>query len=181
VKLHFQGARHVARALLSRYSASSRLGSVASLAAMAIAAAMPVAANATRVANVTPAPGAGVIGPTGPTIAIDAAAGGRHTRLARSSPPNDTILSSPPRAVTLWFTKPVQPKLSRLQLTDASGTKVGTSALRVTSDSATTLMVTITGAMKPGAYLVTWSTTSRDSHVIKGTLRFKITGSAKSD
>ena len=105
----------------------------------------------------------------------------RHTRLLRSAPPNDTSLAAAPRSVTLWFTKPVQPKLSRLQLTDASGAKVETAALRATSDSATVLEARITGAMKPGAYTVAWTTTSRDSHVIKGTLHFRVTGSASLD
>jgi methionine-rich copper-binding protein CopC len=146
------------RVLHSYLIARARTGLVACLAIALIGGALPA--------------GAGT-----PAVAM----AGRHTRLARSSPPNDTTLSSPPRTVTLWFTKPVQPKLSRLQLTDASGSAVTTSALRITSDSATALTASITGAMKPGTYVVSWSTTSRDSHVIKGTVRFKLTGSAKRD
>ena len=99
----------------------------------------------------------------------------RHTRLTRSSPARDTSLSGPPAAITLWFTKPVQLKLTRLMLKDSRGVVVVLHAPAFVDASQTSVAASLRGTAAPGAYTVTWVTTSRDSHVIKGSFGFRIT------
>ena len=99
----------------------------------------------------------------------------RHTRLTRSSPAKDTSLSGPPATITLWFTKPVQLKLTRLLLKDSRGVTVMLDAPAFADASQTSVAAFLRGIAAPGAYTVTWVTTSRDSHVIKGSFGFRIT------
>lgn len=105
----------------------------------------------------------------------------RHTRLLRSSPPNDSTLAAPPLSITLWYSSPVQLRLSRMRLTDGAGATITLSPPRLASDSATALIADVKGPMKPGSYLLSWTATSRDSHAIKGSFRFRVTGASASD
>lgn len=99
----------------------------------------------------------------------------RHTRLTRSSPAKDTSLSGPPATITLWFTKPVQLKLTRLMLKDSRGVVVVLDAPAFVDASQTSVAASLRGTAAPGAYTVRWVTTSKDSHVIKGSFGFRIT------
>ena len=98
----------------------------------------------------------------------------RHTKLLHSSPSADATLHGSPTAVTLWFTKAVQPKLTRVQVADAYGKKMAVDAPRAVDAGDTSVVAGLKGALKSGSYTVTWATTSRDSHMIKGTYRFRV-------
>ena len=117
----------------------------------------------------TTAPSADWFTKTGAEAAV------RHTRLTRSAPAKDTSLNGSPAAVTLWFTKPVQLKLTRLLLKDSRGVAVVLDAPAFVDASQTSVAASLRGTAAPGAYTVTWVTTSRDSHVIKGSFGFRIT------
>ena len=123
-------------------------------------------------------------GPTAPARAESAvvAAGletsARHTKLRRSSPAADASLPASPTAITLWFTKPVQVKLTRIQLAGASGERVLLDAPRSAEAGDTVVAAALRGALREGSYTVTWATTSRDSHVIKGSYQFRVQGRA---
>ncbi|MEO6447112.1 MAG: copper resistance CopC family protein [Gemmatimonadaceae bacterium] len=100
----------------------------------------------------------------------------RHTRLTKSAPAKDTTLAASPSTVTLWFSKPVQARLTRIQLVDAKGTVVATDAPAFLGESETVVVAHLRGAAAPGAYTVTWATTSKDSHVVKGSYTFRVNG-----
>jgi copper resistance protein C len=103
-----------------------------------------------------------------------ALAGVRHTKLLHSSPSANATLHASPTAVTLWFTKAVQPKLTRVQIADAAGKWMPVDAPRAVDAGDTSVVAGLKGALKSGSYTVTWATTSRDSHMIKGTYRFRV-------
>ncbi len=98
----------------------------------------------------------------------------RHTKLLHSSPQADATLRESPTAVTLWFTKAVQPKLTRVQLADGGGTAILLNAPQAMDAGDTAVVAGLKGSLPTGSYTVTWATTSRDSHVIKGTYRFRV-------
>ena len=43
-----------------------------------------------------------------------------HANLARSAPAPNSTLDSPPNQVVVWFTEPVEPKFSEIQILDVS-------------------------------------------------------------
>lgn len=98
----------------------------------------------------------------------------RHTKLLHSTPAADASLRESPTAVTLWFTKAVQPKLTRVQLADANGKGVTLDAPRAMDAGDTAVVAGLKSALASGNYTVAWATTSRDSHVIKGTYKFRV-------
>ena len=100
----------------------------------------------------------------------------RHTKLIRSAPAPDTALGVSPTAITLWFTKPVQLRLTRIRLTDGKGAVVTLATPAFVDATETSVVSTLRGIAAPGTYRVTWASTSKDSHVIKGSFDFKIVG-----
>lgn len=113
------------------------------------------------------------------TVTASLEEGARHTKLRRSSPAADASLPISPTSITLWFTKPVQVKLTRIQLAGASGARVALEAARAEPGD-TIVAAALQGALQEGSYTVTWATTSRDSHVIKGSFQFRVQGRAAS-
>jgi copper resistance protein C len=106
---------------------------------------------------------------------VEAPTAAFHARLLKSFPPNDTTLLAAPGALTLWFSKPVQPRLSRLRLATASGTAVKVASPHLLSPDADSILTAEVGQpLSPGAYALHWTTTSDDSHPISGTIRFRI-------
>ncbi len=100
----------------------------------------------------------------------------RHTKLIRSAPTPDTTLGAPPTAITLWFTKPVQLRLTRIRLTDGKGAVVTLATPAFVDATETSVVSTLRGIAAPGTYRVTWASTSKDYHVITGSFTFKIAG-----
>ncbi len=98
----------------------------------------------------------------------------RHTKLLHSSPAADAMLPKSPTSVTLWFSKAVQPKLTRVQLADGGGKAILLNAPLAMDAGDTAVVAGLRGSLPSGSYTVTWATTSRDSHVIKGRYRFRV-------
>ena len=96
-----------------------------------------------------------------------------HLRLTKSIPAKDTVLTTAPAAVQLWYSEVPQLRLSSVTLTGPNGAvELG----KVTADSidAKLLVAPVIGSMGPGSYSIAWRTASSDGHAIRGTIPFTI-------
>jgi methionine-rich copper-binding protein CopC len=93
-----------------------------------------------------------------------------HLRLTKSEPAKDSVLTTAPSDIKLWYSQKPQLRLSRVTLTGPSG-EVATGA--IVQDSLM-LRAPVTGAMPAGAYSVSWLTASSDGHPIRGTFGFTV-------
>ena len=101
-----------------------------------------------------------------------------HGALRRSEPAEGAHLTVAPRALRLTFTEAVELNFARLALSGPNG-PVGLGALTLAPDSATVLVVPITGHLAAGAYTVAWQVAGEDGHPVRGQLRFMIAPGAQ--
>ena len=78
--------------------------------------------------------------------------------LVRSDPPADAVLVAPPPAVILYFSAPIDPKLSHLILRASSGQALGNLRPEVSADGLS--MRAVLGAIPDGIYTVIWQAVS---------------------
>ncbi len=95
-----------------------------------------------------------------------------HPQLAHAVPAVGSVLSPPPKAVSLVFTESVEPQFSSVVVTNAAGDRVDKNDL-ATSGDGTTLGVDVI-ALPPGIYTVTWRVTGTDTHKSRGMYRFRV-------
>ena len=96
-----------------------------------------------------------------------------HNRLVKSTPADQSTVTTAPKEIRLWFAEAPEPALSRVALMTADSTPVTTGKVRKTDDPLS-IAVDVTGAMPAGRYLVRWRTSGADGHVIQGTFRFSV-------
>jgi methionine-rich copper-binding protein CopC/putative copper export protein len=96
-----------------------------------------------------------------------------HQRLLGSAPARGEVVHTAPRELRLTFHQATEPTFTRVALIGPDG-EVALGAPGLKPDSATVLLVPITGALKAGAYTVRWSTASRDGHPVHGEYGFTI-------
>lgn len=110
------------------------------------------------------------------TTPDDAVAAPRlHLRLLRASPAADTVLTTPPADLRLWFSERPELKVTTVRLTGPGGAvELGELARADASDAP--IVAPVKGQMVPGAYTVAWRTMASDGHVLNGTVNFRLTG-----
>ena len=92
-----------------------------------------------------------------------------HAQLDRADPPADTPLDQSPPRVQVWFTEPIEPNFSEIQVLDANGQRVdkGDSALAPGNPQSMTVSLP---PLEKGVYTVAWKNLSTvDGHVVRGT------------
>lgn len=94
-----------------------------------------------------------------------------HALLDRAEPRVGAAVSSPPAAVTLTFTEPVEPAFSRIEVFDAENQAVQAGAIEHPRED--TLSVSLP-RLAPGAYEVRWKVVSVDTHSTEGRFRFSV-------
>jgi len=103
---------------------------------------------------------------------VAAPTAGAHALLVSSNPASGSSLTQLPKAVTATFSESVVPRLSSLQVVDASGRVVAGDSHAEPGD------VTLTVAVPPllsGVYTVRWKTVSSDDgHVANGSFTFGV-------
>src|SRR5208282_168347 len=86
-----------------------------------------------------------------------------HANLIRSDPPSNSVLSTSPRQIKLYFTEQVDPKLSGAKVYDSTGKEVDT-GFSVDPSDATLIIVTLP-TLPSGVYTVSWHAISAvDGH-----------------
>ena len=105
-----------------------------------------------------------------------------HANLARASPAPNSVLDEAPSCVAIWFTEPIEPSLSEIQVLDAQGSRVDDGDNLVDTNDPLAMSVGLT-PVPEGTYTVAWKNVSTvDGHRVRGSFVFSvgepITGSA---
>ncbi len=99
----------------------------------------------------------------------------RHTRLVRSVPAKDTVITVAPATLELYFNERIQLAVSRVRLETAGGDSVALGALqRDDSKPNTPVTAAVRGTLRAGRHVVRWSTASRDGHVVRDSFAFTL-------
>jgi len=107
------------------------------------------------------------------TLAARPAPAGAHAFLDHADPRVGSTVSSPPAALTLTFTEPIEAAFSRVEVTDAAGKRIETGPLQHPAPA--TITVSLPG-LAPGSYKVTWAVLSVDTHPTEGHFAFVVKG-----
>ena len=95
-----------------------------------------------------------------------------HATLAAATPPTQSRLDAPPRAVVLRFDQAVTITSRAIEVYTASGRKVSGPA--VSTSHGRVVRATLTGLKRGEAYTVRWRATSSDGHTGSGVYTFGI-------
>jgi methionine-rich copper-binding protein CopC len=94
-----------------------------------------------------------------------------HPELLEATPRDGSIVASSPPEVRLTFTERIEPRLSGVEITDASGKRVNAGRLQVQGSQA---VIALPDALSPGRYRVNWHAISVDTHRAQGTITFEV-------
>lgn len=97
-----------------------------------------------------------------------------HANLLRAEPAPNSAHPTPPTAVVLWFSEPLEPAASGILLLDGSGQPV-TPATATVDPADAAIMRLALPPLQPGLYTVAWHTLSTvDGHVTRGVYPFVV-------
>ena len=97
-----------------------------------------------------------------------------HANLARAAPAPNSVLDAAPDQVVIWFTEPIEPKLSEIRVLDSLGSRVDEGDSFVDPNDATAMSVGL-GPIPDGAYTVAWKNVSTvDGHRVRGAFVFSV-------
>ncbi len=97
-----------------------------------------------------------------------------HALLLRSNPAANADLPKAPAQVELYFSEPVEPGLSSIEVYDSKGRQVDLGDVRVDSSDPTRMTVSL-GSLSDGVYTVSWKAISSiDGHLTSGSFPFAI-------
>lgn len=99
-----------------------------------------------------------------------------HAFLDHASPAVGSAITTPPPAVTLWFTQDLEPAFSSLTVTSAAGQRVDLGNARVPPGQPAVLQIGLR-PLPPGTYMVSWHVISVDTHPTEGSFTFQVGGS----
>ncbi|MCC6927663.1 MAG: copper resistance protein CopC [Gemmatimonadaceae bacterium] len=102
-----------------------------------------------------------------------------HLRLEKSEPAKDETLATAPKVIRLWFSLPPEMAVTAVKLADANGASVALAAPTRGSGAKDPVQSVIQGALADGSYSVSWKTSSKDGHPIRGDFSFTVKGSAR--
>lgn len=98
-----------------------------------------------------------------------------HTRLIKSIPAKDSVLSASPATVQLWFSEKIELGLSRVRLEGADGKSVSATPLTQAASVADAPVVArVPARLADGTYTLHWTAASGDGHAVKGSFGFTI-------
>ncbi len=91
-----------------------------------------------------------------------------------SDPPSGAVIATPPTQITLTFSKPTDPSMTGGYVHNVDGIIVST-AIAVSADDPTKVIVTLTPGLPSGWYMVMWNTALVGSDdYITGDVTFEI-------
>ena len=97
-----------------------------------------------------------------------------HANLARAAPAPNSVLDATPDQVVIWFTEPIEPKLSEIRVLDSLGSRVDDGSSFVDPNDATAMSVGLE-AISDGTYTVAWKNVSTvDGHRVRGAFVFSV-------
>lgn len=96
-----------------------------------------------------------------------------HLRLTGSQPAKDTVLTTAPTQICLWFSQRPMLRLSSVTLSGPRG-EVRLGDLSLAARDSAPIIARVEGAVAPGKYVIAWRTASADGHPIRGTIPFTV-------
>jgi copper resistance protein C len=98
-----------------------------------------------------------------------------HARLKRANPPVGAAISAAavPAELEVWFSEPVEPALSSMEVRASDGVRMDRGDLRGDAADRTQLRLTLL-PLSPGSYRVVWRVVSRDTHRTNGSFPFRV-------
>jgi len=96
---------------------------------------------------------------------------GAHAFLDHAEPRVGSSVDGSPATVTLFFTEPVEPAFSRVEVDGGDGTKLATAAVRHPAPDRLELPLP---PLAPGEYTVRWAVVSVDTHPTEGRFTFSV-------
>lgn len=101
-----------------------------------------------------------------------------HLRLEKSEPAKGELLTASPTAIRLWFSLPPELAVTVVKLANAEGKAIPLGAPKRASGAKEPVVVDVSQPLAAGSYTVSWKTSSRDGHPIRGDFQFSIKGAA---
>lgn len=99
-----------------------------------------------------------------------------HTKLARSQPKANEVLSQTPKLIELWFTEELEPGLTSIDVNDEQRNRVDKGFVALSEGNKKAAIEL--GELRTGVYTVVWKTVSADQHVIRGRFAFSVEASS---
>lgn len=91
-----------------------------------------------------------------------------HASFARAEPPPNSVLPEHTHLITIWFTEPLEPGFSEIQVLDASGQRVDSGNSQILEDDPMAMSVSLP-TLPDGTYTVAWRNVSTvDGHSLRG-------------
>lgn len=98
-----------------------------------------------------------------------------HANLANADPAPNSVLEVSPSRVTIWFTEPLEPSLSTIQVLDSGGRRVDNGDSMLDPNDPTVMYVTVPTDLPNGTFTVGWRNLSTvDGHTIRGTFFYSV-------
>ncbi len=106
-------------------------------------------------------------------LIVTPAAAYAHAFLDSAQPRVGSTIPAPPPEVLLTFTQGVEPDFSRIEVQDASGTRVDDGAAHTAAGDPAKFAVPLK-KLSAGIYTVIWHVTSVDTHKTQGKFQFTV-------
>jgi copper resistance protein C len=107
-------------------------------------------------------------------LAIAPGIASAHAFLDHADPKVGSSKSPAPKVVKVWFTQPLEPAFSAMEVFDSNGNEVDKKDSHLDSDDPTLLIVSLPD-LPPGKYKVSWHVVSVDTHRTQGDFKFTVT------
>ena len=109
----------------------------------------------------------------GLVIALVAGEASAHAFLDHAVPPVGATVAAPPPTLRLFFSEPIEPLFSGVELATAAGRRITTSAAAIDPHNPAALVLPLPPLM-PGRYRVNWHVVSVDTHRSEGSYEFSV-------
>ncbi len=96
-----------------------------------------------------------------------------HAHLKSAEPPVGATVATAPHEVAILFSESVEPRFSRIEVSDAKGARVDGADPHTAPADAKRLIVSLK-PLTPGTYKVVWHATSTDTHQTDGSYSFTV-------
>ncbi|MBT98962.1 MAG: hypothetical protein CL902_10095, partial [Dehalococcoidia bacterium] len=97
-----------------------------------------------------------------------------HANVASSEPPANAELDVPPEQIVIWFTEPLEPALSQIEVLNSEGSRMDNDDSLIDRVDPSVMSVTL-GDLENGTYTVVWKNVSTvDGHRVRGSFIFSV-------
>ncbi|MEK9500835.1 copper resistance CopC family protein [Gaopeijia maritima] len=105
----------------------------------------------------------------------------RHLRLERAEPAVDTVVTTAPEELRLFYSEEPHLATTTVRMMAEDETAIELAAPAADAENKQLIRVGVEGDMAPGLYTVAWRTTSADGHVVRGDYRFTVREASGAD